>query len=92
MSWTMRLSADKDIRQEDIDSIAPELLQLSPVWPNSKQPWGWSCAVDIYNPEGRSLTLHGAGFSWHVAEGFAKTLASDLKERGYKIRIGEMQD
>lgn len=66
MSWTIDLKANKDIKQEDVDSIAINMPQLSSFMGNSKQSWGWSCAVDVWNPEGRGLTLHGAGFSRNI--------------------------
>jgi hypothetical protein len=54
--------------------------------------WGWGTVpglgVDVDLPEGKSLTLRGANYSAHLAEGAAKNVAAGLRGLGYKIQVG----
>jgi hypothetical protein len=90
------LKADKDILEGDVDKVVddlPEHLQSCfPGFGTSKQPWGWSCATDIWNPKGHELTIRGAYFSRGNAEDMAKFVAGRLRKKGYKIRTSRISE
>jgi len=92
MSWTIDIKADRDIMVEDVQTVVDELPEElhSFFGGTSRQPWGWSCAADIYNPKGRCLTIHGAAFSAGKADDMVVALKKGLKKLGYKTRKGRM--
>lgn len=94
MSWNLDIKADKDIKEEDVlravEGLPRELHGF--FGGTSRQSWGWSCATDIYNPKGRCLTIHGAGFSRHLAEEMSHELMKGLRKLGYKTRKGRISE
>jgi hypothetical protein len=91
MGWTIDLTANKKIDEEDICSIVKDLPKsLQSLFGTSEQQWGWSCRVDIYKPVGKTLTLHGAGFSCTYGEPMARYIEMEMREKGYYVEIGEM--
>ena len=97
MGWTIKIKSDRDITEKDIDGIVSILPTNLKGWAESmgakiKQPWGWSVGVDIYNPKGKELTLHGSfSMSGNIAEESAKFISSELKKIGHKIRVGKIK-
>lgn len=90
VGWAAYIKSDRDITEESIDSIIlalPEALQgWYPGKAASKQPWGWSSAVDI-SLEGKQLTISGAyGISGHKARSAAKHFRKELLKLGHKLK------
>ena len=92
MSWGIDLVTDKDVPEATIDEICSDLPEwmLGPF--GSKQPWGWSLAVDLWldSPRPKTVILTGAGFSRNAAPQFAEAFARRLEQKGFKVEIGEM--
>jgi len=96
MGWTITLKSDREISIDDVskvvDALPPKLIgYASAVGCKIRQSWGWSAGVDIYNPQNKTLKLHGSySMSGDIAEESAKFISVGLKKLGYKIRIGEI--
>lgn len=91
MSWSITISASTDIKKENIDDIVdnlPEKLSRKQAYKKIGakvgQDWGWSCATDIYLPEGRKLKVRGAGFSRHLSREMVSHIKEELRKKGYK--------
>lgn len=85
MSWSIDLKANRKI---PVRSVKTALLKIKAIDENTRpQEWGWACAVDVLLPEGRTLTLSGAGFSQDDATEFATVLASALRKLHFKILV-----
>jgi hypothetical protein len=85
MSWSIDLKADRKI---PVRSVRTALLKIEAIDEDDQpQEWGWACAVDVLLPEGRTLTLSGAGFSQNDATEFAIALASALRKLHFKIFV-----
>lgn len=91
MGWNIELKAKKDITEKEVqtavDALPKSLLGQFP----SRQQWGWSLAVDVYNPKANTLMLHGSyGMSGKIAEPAAEAIARQLEKLGHEITVGEM--
>lgn len=95
MSWSSDITASTEIQEKDIDDIVeglPERLSHKEALSRLglglglkiKQPWGWSCGTDICLPEGKRLTVRGAGYSAHLAEEMIDYVKKELRNKGYK--------
>ena len=91
MSWSVTISAETDIKEEDIDDIVenfPENLSRKEAYTQiglkNKQDWGWSCATDIKKPKGKKITISGAGFSRHLSRDMVSYIKKELREKGYE--------
>lgn len=91
MGWNIKLVSDRDITKKELEEIFDNLPQRLRGWHFGYQRWGWTAAVDIYNPDGNELTLHGSYTqSGQIAEEFANWMSDNLKKLGHKIKIGKM--
>ena len=91
MGWNIELKSQKEITPQDVEKAVNALPKsLLGSYP-SKQDWGWSIAVDVYNPKGKTLMLHGSyGMSGKIAEPTAEAIARQLEKLGHEITVGEM--
>ena len=91
MGWSIVLESDKVIREEEVDQIIKDLpskyqfakgeLGIPP-----KQTWGWSTAVDVFKPKGKTMRCTGSyGMSGRIAEEFCSYLAAKLETNGHSI-------
>ena len=92
MSWSLTLHCDRPIEERDIVRV---LFNRDVSKFPERQLWGWSSlstglGVDVALPEGSALRLRGAGYSAHLAEDAAKTVAAGLRRLGYKVRTGRL--
>lgn len=76
------------INSDDIENILDNLPEsLSNPIINTKQNWGWSCGLDVYKPESKSISVGGSyGVSGHISEPFVDYLSNHMKEKGYTIK------
>ena len=85
MSWSTNITASTDIQEKDIVEIVENLpKELSSPFTNSKQSWGWSCGTDIGKPEGKKMSVSGAGYSARIAEDMTDHIKEELRRKGYK--------
>ena len=97
MSWSIDLKADRNIPVRSVKTALRALGEMGAEPPRrgrpaAEQEWGWSCTVDVSRPRGRMLPLSGAGFSKTEAEGFAESLALQLRRLHLKISVGRLRD
>jgi hypothetical protein len=88
MSWSLVLRADRAIAVCSVQTALQKIAATDGVV--QPQEWGWSCAVDVSLPRGRTLTLSGADFSRDDAKEFASKLASALRRLHLKISVGNI--
>lgn len=91
MGWNIELKSKKEITLADaekmVNALPKSLLGSYP----SKAYWGWSIAVDVLNPKGKTLMIHGSyGISGKIAEIAAEAIARQLEKQGHEITVGEM--
>lgn len=85
MSWSTVITANTEIQETDIDEIIENLPEeLGSPFTNSKQPWGWSCGTDIGKPEGKKMSVSGAGYSARIAKEMTDYIKKELRRKGYK--------
>lgn len=89
MGWSILLTANRDIREEDVecalDQMADGFKKSSITGVFLKNDWGWSAYADVYKPEGRVLRLGGSyGESGRLAVQFAAVLRAYLYLLGYE--------
>ena len=94
MSYSCTIKTNKYIESSDIQDIVDNLpKELSSSIVNSKQSWGWSCGLDIYLPEGKSITVGGVyGISGHIRQDFVNFIVDNLKQKGYEVYNVERSD
>ena len=92
MSWSLTLTTDRPIEERDLYRIlSDEDISKFPM----RQSWGWPSSstglgVDVDLPKGKSLRLNGAYWSAHLAKEAAEKVATGLRNLGYKIRVGRL--
>lgn len=88
MGYRCTIKTDSYIDENDVQDMVdhiPETLQRYS-FNNNKQVWGWSCACDIYKPEGNKIDIGGSySISGDIAEDFVKYFELQLKVKNYKI-------
>ncbi|MFE6075641.1 hypothetical protein ACFVQB_14310 [Paenibacillus sp. NPDC057886] len=89
MGWSIDLISDRKITDKEVDELVNNLPQeLSFTLGNSKQPWGWSTAVDISIKDDNIVWLSGSyGMSGKIAEEFAAHMKNELEKLGHDIAI-----
>ena len=96
MGWSIELKSDKEISVDDVSKVVdilPSHLKgyIASMGCNVRQSWGWTVGVDIRNPEGKKLKLHGSySMSGNIAIDSAKFISEELRKLGHKIRIGKI--
>lgn len=96
MGWSINLKSNREISVDDVskvvDVLPPNLKGAAnhPEW-KSRQPWGWSVGVDIWNPENKTLKLRGSyTMSGNIAIDSAKFISDELTKLGHKIKMGKI--
>jgi hypothetical protein len=91
MGWNIKLKSKKEITPQDAEKAVNALPKSLLGSFSSKQLWGWSIAVDVYNPKGKVLEIHASyGMSGKIAEPAAEALSRQLEKLGHEITVGEM--
>ncbi|WP_063562930.1 hypothetical protein [Paenibacillus sp. O199] len=89
MGWSIDLISDRKITEEEVDKLVSNLPQeMSFVLGNSKQPWGWSTAVDVAIKDEYVIWLSGSyGMSGAIAEKFTIHMKDELEKIGHTISL-----
>jgi len=97
MSWSIYIKTDKKMTESDIDKVVAELPdkfkdKCNGAMKGSKQPWGWSLAVDVHLDNSKQIWCSGScGISGYIAEEFCKYFAKALeKQLECKTAVGKM--
>ena len=91
MGWSIKLTADKEIAENDIDEIVNSDKYNYNDRFTSKQSWGWSTRVDIHKPEKNILRISGAYFSVELGEPAAENIKKLLEDKGYAIKRSKLK-
>lgn len=90
MGYIIRIKANKEIKEQDIDNIVNELPDnlKGPMKSVGKQVWGWPCICDIILPKDNILEISGTyDISGHWAEQFVKFIQIKMDKKGYDTSI-----
>lgn len=90
MGWTIEIEAAQEIDDDKmaatIDAMPDGFLGDYKLKP--PQSWGWSLAIPVPNPVGKTITLNGShGTSGPIARAFAGALVEAMNAKGLDARI-----
>ena len=94
MSWSMTLTTSEPVTEEQFDAVC-EALPDDMKGPHaaSKQVWGWSLQVDVWQDDPKHIRVGGAGFSRELADSFGKEFAKRLGEAcACRVRRGKISE
>ena len=85
MGWYCVITADRELKIEDIQSVIDE---LPPGYRGfGLQKWGWSAACDVRFPEKNTVMIGGShDISGALAKPFVRYFTKKLKEKGFVVR------
>jgi hypothetical protein len=93
MSWTIEMTADRNIEEADVVSILSSVTGMDMSKFPMKQSWGWpSCSfndmpIDVYNPVNDKLIIHGAWYSAKDGPAFARRFSNLMNGKGYVMKV-----
>ena len=91
MGWSCTIEADRDILEDDIQDVLknmPHNLGTSYLYKEiSRQSWGWSAKVDVWNPEGKEMRIGGSySISGKFLETFRDEFIKLMEVKNYNLK------